>query len=117
MMWHGMYKAMPTISEDSFPDINQLSGDDGDVNYNQIIMEVLSDRENLLETLRATQEQLNDTKNKVSELERERSCLIKQLNANQPQVSLAITYHLIKCKISSCFFCHLYAVYGSLSLS
>ena len=84
IMWDEMCDVMPTIVEDSTSQRN--FGEEN--NFEQLMFNMLDERDKLLETLRATQIQLEDTRNKLNESEKDRESLIKQINANLPQVSL-----------------------------
>ncbi len=81
-----MCDVMPTISEDGSTDRDSTySGDDA--NFEQLMVNMLDERDKLMETLRETQESLGMSNAKMQELERERDALMKQLQANTPQVS------------------------------
>lgn len=76
---------MPTISEDGSTDReSQESGDD--TNYEQIMVNLLDERDKYMEALRASQEQHSQTQAKLEELEKERESLQRQLQSTQPQV-------------------------------
>lgn len=79
-----MCDVMPTISEDSISQ-RQFSGDAE--NFESLMVNMLDERDKLMETLRETQDQVTDLKNKLLEVEKERDSLQRQLNANMPQVS------------------------------
>ena len=79
---------MPTISEDGGPggtdrDSN-YSGDES--NFEQLMVNMLDERDRLMETLRESQETLAVTQAKLQEAERDRDAFQKQLSATQPQV-------------------------------
>ncbi|CAD5120681.1 DgyrCDS9245 [Dimorphilus gyrociliatus] len=79
-----MCDVMPTISEDGPNDRDsQYSGDDA--NFEQLMVNMLDERDKLMETLRETQEELMISKAKLQELERERDLLQKQIQCNAPQ--------------------------------
>lgn len=85
-----MCDVMPTISEDGPNDRDsQYSGDDA--NFEQLMVNMLDERDKLMETLRETQEELMISKAKLQELERERDLLQKQIQCNAPQV--LIVFH------------------------
>lgn len=85
-MWGLMCDVMPTISEDSISQRSgQFTGDEA--NFEQLMVNMLDERDKLMETLRETQDQLNEMRNKLSEAEKERDSLQRQLQANLPQVS------------------------------
>jgi len=80
-----MCDVMPTISEDGSTDReSQESGDDA--NYEQIMVNLLDERDKYLEALRISQEQHSQTQGKLEELEKERESLTRQLQSTQPQV-------------------------------
>lgn len=86
-MWNMMCDVMPTISEDSIAQRSgQFSGDEA--NFEQLMVNMLDERDKLMETLRETQETLTNTQQKLSEVEKERDSLQRQLQANLPQVGL-----------------------------
>ena len=81
-----MCDVMPTISEDGTGDRDsQYSGDDA--NFEQLMVNMLDERDKLVETLRETQENLALSQAKTQEVERERDALNKQLTSTTPQVS------------------------------
>ena len=72
-----MCDIMPTISEDL--DL----GPDGSVednNFEQLMVNMLDERDKLMETLRETQESLAYTRNKLKETELERASLLQQFD-------------------------------------
>ena len=80
-----MCDVMPTISEDGSNDRDsQYSGDDA--NFEQLMVNMLDERDKLMETLRETQETLAAREAKLQEIERERDALQKQLQSSTPQV-------------------------------
>ena len=80
-----MCDVMPTISEDGSNDRDsQYSGDDA--NFEQLMVNMLDERDKLMETLRETQETLATREAKLQEIERERDALQKQLQSSTPQV-------------------------------
>ncbi|XP_053208654.1 liprin-alpha-2-like [Panonychus citri] len=89
-MWDEMCDVMPTIVEDSTSQRN--FGEEN--NFEQLMFNMLDERDKLLETLRATQIQLEDTRNKLNESEKDRESLIKQINANLPQEFTSLTREL-----------------------
>ena len=80
-----MCDVMPTISEDGSNDReSSYSGDDA--NFEQLMVNMLDERDKLMETLRESQEQLQLREQKFGEIERERDALQKQLAATGSQV-------------------------------
>lgn len=81
-----MCDVMPTISEDSISTrSSQYSGEEA--NFEQLMVNMLDERDKLMETLRETQEQLAEMQSKLAEVEKERDSLQRQLQSNMPQVS------------------------------
>jgi len=79
---------MPTISEDGCTDRDSnYSGDDS--NFEQLMVNMLDERDKLMETLRESQDTLNVTHGKLAEVEHERDAFQKQLSVTQPPVGLA----------------------------
>ena len=82
-----MCDVMPTISEDGSNDReSQGSGDDS--NFEQLMVNMLDERDKLMESLRDAQDQLTLSQSKINEVEKERDALMKQVLQTQPQVSL-----------------------------
>ena len=82
-----MCDVMPTISEDGSNDRDsQYSGEDA--NFEQLMVNMLDERDKLMETLRETQENLNAVTSKLQDIEREKEALTKQLQSTTPQVRL-----------------------------
>lgn len=80
-----MCDVMPTIAEDSLGQRGgQFSADEA--NFEQLMVNILDERDKLLETLRDTQENLANTHIKMNDLNKERDSLQRQLQANLPQV-------------------------------
>lgn len=85
-MWNMMCDVMPTISEDGLSQRGgQFSGDEA--NFEQLMVNMLDERDKLMETLRDTQETLAETQLKLANLGKERDALQRQLQASLPQVS------------------------------
>ena len=81
---------MPTISEDGSMDRDSTySGDDA--NFEQLMVNMLDERDKLMETLREAQDNLSHTQGKLHETERERDALQSQLQATTTAVSLKDT--------------------------
>jgi len=89
---------MPTISEDGGPGTDRDSNYSGDEsNFEQLMVNMLDERDRLMETLRESQETLAVTQAKLQEAERDRDAFQKQLSATQPQVpNLALICLLFK---------------------
>ncbi|GFX81924.1 liprin-alpha-4 [Trichonephila clavipes] len=79
-----MCDVMPTIAEDSLGQRGgQFAADEA--NFEQLMVNILDERDKLLETLRDTQENLANTHIKINDLSKERDSLQRQLQANLPQ--------------------------------
>ncbi|XP_022258335.1 liprin-alpha-2-like [Limulus polyphemus] len=78
-MWNMMMcDVMPTISEDNVnQQTSQLSGDEA--NFEQLMVDLLDERDKLMEKLQNTQTELG-------QVEKERRSLQRQLQANLPQM-------------------------------
>ncbi|XP_054724990.1 liprin-alpha-2-like [Uloborus diversus] len=92
-MWNMMCDVMPTISENS---IAQRSGQfsSEESNFEQLMENMLDERDKLMENLRETQEGMQEIQSKLAEVERERDSLQRQLQANLPQELAALTKEL-----------------------
>ena len=91
-MWNMMCDVMPTISEDNISQrSSQFSGDDA--NFEQLMVSMLDERDKLMDSLREAQERLNDAEIKLTDTEKERDSLQRQINANLPQVGSPFFFH------------------------
>lgn len=63
------------------------------------MVSMLDERDKLMDSLREAQERLNDAEIKLSETEKERDSLQRQINANLPQVCMPNQFH----SLNSCF--------------
>lgn len=83
-----MCDIMPTIAEDC----NSSQGDrDSQVSaegntVEDMLLSILDERDRLMENFQEAQEQLNYSQNRLSELEREKDCLSRQLREKVPEV-------------------------------
>ena len=84
---------MPPISEDysSQGDDASEMGDEGDSNFEQLMVSMLEERDKLQESLRDTQELLQNTIARLQHVEKERNMLQSQLELTMPSVSHIIT--------------------------
>lgn len=88
-----MCDVMPTIAEDNISQrSSQFSGDDA--NFEQLMVSMLDERDKLMDSLREAQERLNDAEVKLTDTEKERDTLQRQINANLPQVQYTIGHML-----------------------
>lgn len=84
-MWNMMCDVMPTIAEDSISQrSSQFSGED--VNFEQLMVSMIDDRDKLMESFRESQDRLQEMEIRLQEVEKERDSLNRQLNAHIPQV-------------------------------
>ncbi|CAH0558725.1 unnamed protein product [Brassicogethes aeneus] len=92
-MWNMMCDVMPTISEDSISQrSSQFSSEDA--NFEQLMVQMLDERDKLMDSLRETQERLGETEIKLTDVEKERDSLQRQIAANLPQEFAALTKEL-----------------------
>lgn len=91
-MWNMICDVMPTISEDSISQRSgQFTGDEA--NFEQLMVNMLDERDKLVETLRETQDQLSENQSKLTDVEKERDSLHRQLAAHLPQVIFILSIH------------------------
>ncbi|KAF7238998.1 Liprin-alpha-4, partial [Varanus komodoensis] len=91
-----MCEVMPTISE-SDP-LGSQPGSDSDANFEQLMVNMLDERDKLLETLRETRETLSVTQGRLQETLHERDQLQRQLNSALPQEFATLTRELNACR-------------------
>ncbi|GCB67429.1 hypothetical protein scyTo_0000729 [Scyliorhinus torazame] len=80
-----MCEVMPTISEDTLTQRGSQNGAE-DANFEQLMVNMLDERDKLMETLRETQETLSLTQERMQEVAHERDLLQRQLNSALPQM-------------------------------
>ncbi|KAK7070265.1 hypothetical protein SK128_025769 [Halocaridina rubra] len=103
-MWNMMCDVMPTIAEDSIAQRggSQFGSGGDEANFEQLMVSMLDERDKLLDTIRETQERLNEIEGKYHDLEKERDSLQRQLDANLPQVSFIDSNRLLYLKVYMC---------------
>lgn len=84
-----MCDVMPTISEDGSGDRDSQASNE-DSNFEQLMVNMLDERDKLMDQLRDCQDDLQSTTQKLKDTEREREALQKQMEASTPQVSYSV---------------------------
>ncbi|KAG1949490.1 liprin-alpha-4 [Pimephales promelas] len=82
-----MCEVMPTINEGDSVSSQRGSqnGTDAEANFEQLMVNMLDERDKLLESLRETQETLIQSQTKLQDVLHERDVLQRQLNSALPQ--------------------------------
>ncbi|XP_077195038.1 liprin-alpha-2 isoform X5 [Paroedura picta] len=95
-----MCEVMPTINEDTPMSQrgSQSSGSDSDSHFEQLMVNMLDERDRLLDTLRETQESLSLAQQRLQDVIYDRDSLQRQLNSALPQEFAAITKELNACR-------------------
>uniref|UniRef100_A0A2K6A9B0 PTPRF interacting protein alpha 2 n=1 Tax=Mandrillus leucophaeus TaxID=9568 RepID=A0A2K6A9B0_MANLE len=85
-----MCEVMPTINEDTPMSQrgSQSSGSDSDSHFEQLMVNMLDERDRLLDTLRETQESLSLAQQRLQDVIYDRDSLQRQLNSALPQLLL-----------------------------
>ncbi|XP_053262909.1 liprin-alpha-2 isoform X4 [Podarcis raffonei] len=86
-----MCEVMPTINEDTPMSQrgSQSSGSDSDSHFEQLMVNMLDERDRLLDTLRETQESLSLAQQRLQDVIYDRDALQRQLNSALPQMTVA----------------------------
>lgn len=114
-----MCDIMPTIAEDG----NSSQGDrDSQVSaegntVEDMLLSILDERDRLMENFQEAQEQLNYSQNRLSELEREKDCLSRQLREKIPEVRICCLPNLlfyVMCSFTPLYFCNCEILYINL---
>ncbi|RLV95307.1 hypothetical protein DV515_00012883 [Chloebia gouldiae] len=87
-----MCEVMPTISEGD--PLGPPQGSEADADFEQLMVNMLDERDKLLDTLRETRETLAVTQSRLQETLRERDQLQRQLNSALPQASYSSPVYL-----------------------
>ncbi|XP_066559772.1 liprin-alpha-4 isoform X3 [Amia ocellicauda] len=95
-----MCEVMPTINEGDSMSSQRGSqnGSDPDSNFEQLMVNMLDERDKLLESLRETQETLIQTQTKLQDVVHERDLLQRQINSALPQEFATLTKELNGCR-------------------
>ncbi|XP_063783770.1 liprin-alpha-2 isoform X4 [Pseudophryne corroboree] len=95
-----MCEVMPTINEDTPMSQrgSQSSGSDSDSHFEQLMVNMLDERDRLLDTLRETQESLGLAQQRLQDVIYDRDALQRQLNSALPQEFAALTKELNACR-------------------
>uniref|UniRef100_A0A8B9LD67 PTPRF interacting protein alpha 2 n=1 Tax=Astyanax mexicanus TaxID=7994 RepID=A0A8B9LD67_ASTMX len=90
-----MCEVMPTISEDTAMSQrgSQSSASDPDSHFEQLMVNMLDERDRLLDTLRETQESLALAQQHLQDVIYDRDSLQRQLSSALPQVRLSVGVH------------------------
>ncbi|XP_059686979.1 liprin-alpha-4 [Gavia stellata] len=91
-----MCEVMPTISEGD--PLGPPQGSEADADFEQLMVNMLDERDKLLDTLRETRETLSVTQSRLQETVRERDQLQRQLNSALPQEFATLTRELSACR-------------------
>uniref|UniRef100_A0A672RDM2 Liprin-alpha-2-like n=1 Tax=Sinocyclocheilus grahami TaxID=75366 RepID=A0A672RDM2_SINGR len=91
-----MCEVMPTISEDQRG--SQSSASDPDSHFEQLMVNMLDERDRLLDTLRETQESLSLAQQHLEDVIYDRDSLQRQLSSALPQEFAALTKELNACR-------------------
>lgn len=87
-----MCEVMPTINEGD--PLGPPHGADADANFEQLMVNMLDEREKLLESLRESQETLAATQSRLQDALHERDQLQRHLNSALPQVRPGVPLRL-----------------------
>nr|XP_008524728.1 PREDICTED: liprin-alpha-4 [Equus przewalskii] len=91
-----MCEVMPTINEGD--PLGPPHGADADANFEQLMVNMLDEREKLLESLRESQESLAATQSRLQDALHERDQLQRHLNSALPQEFATLTRELSTCR-------------------
>lgn len=73
---------------------SQSSGSDSDSHFEQLMVNMLDERDRLLDTLRETQESLSLAQQRLQDVIYDRDSLQRQLNSALPQVCFLVAFVL-----------------------
>uniref|UniRef100_A0A452TG59 PTPRF interacting protein alpha 4 n=1 Tax=Ursus maritimus TaxID=29073 RepID=A0A452TG59_URSMA len=91
-----MCEVMPTINEGD--PLSPPHGADADANFEQLMVNMLDEREKLLESLRESQDTLAATQSRLQDALHERDQLQRHLNSALPQEFATLTRELSMCR-------------------
>ncbi|XP_062842575.1 liprin-alpha-4 isoform X3 [Trichomycterus rosablanca] len=95
-----MCEVMPTINEgdSSSSQRGSQNGSDGESNFEQLMVNMLDERDKLLESLRETRDALVQSQAKLQEALHERDALQRQISSSLPQEFTTLTKELSGCR-------------------
>ncbi|XP_046731215.1 liprin-alpha-4 isoform X1 [Silurus meridionalis] len=95
-----MCEVMPTINEGDSTSSQRGSqnGSDGESNFEQLMVNMLDERDKLLESLRETRDALVQSQTKLQEALHERDALQRQISSALPQEFTSLTKELSACR-------------------
>ncbi|XP_056590700.1 liprin-alpha-4 isoform X7 [Triplophysa dalaica] len=95
-----MCEVMPTINEGDSVSSQRgtQNGTDAESNFEQLMVNMLDERDKLLESLRETQETLSQSQSKLQDVLHDRDVLQRQLNSALPQEFATLTKELNVCR-------------------
>ncbi|KAG7319126.1 hypothetical protein KOW79_017600 [Hemibagrus wyckioides] len=95
-----MCEVMPTINEGDSTSSQRGSqnGSDGESNFEQLMVNMLDERDKLLESLRETRDALVQSQAKLQEALHERDALQRQISSALPQEFTSLTKELSACR-------------------
>ncbi|XP_015269203.1 PREDICTED: liprin-alpha-2 isoform X1 [Gekko japonicus] len=98
-----MCEVMPTINEDTPMSQrgSQSSGSDSDSHFEQLMVNMLDERDRLLDTLRETQESLSLAQQRLQDVIYDRDSLQRQLNSALPQGLETLLFGITGSKLHS----------------
>ncbi|UJR08731.1 hypothetical protein I4U23_012988 [Adineta vaga] len=89
---------MPPIPEDvgghgiDHDDMETEIGDEAEANIEQLMVSMLEERDKLQEKLRDSEENLRNSQQKLTQIEKERDGLLHEFSSNSPQLLIDSSY-------------------------